>query len=260
MNAVESLNFEGWQVRHVVIDGVAWFVARDIAVTLGYTNPADAISRHCKGVVKRYPLATAGGTQETRVISESDVMRLIVSSKLPAAEQFEKWLFEVVLPEIRRTGSFGTQPALPVSYADALRELAITVESKERLELQAERDAPKVAYVDTFVADSDLRLLRNVAKSLGMTEGELRADLLARKWIYAEYMTRWSESKQEKETVARCSADSKKTRYFTPVPNHNAPRFKGEAMHTLKITPAGAVAIARLYRKLASLEAQAVTA
>ncbi|MBC9953271.1 phage antirepressor KilAC domain-containing protein [Leucobacter sp. cx-42] len=151
-------------------------------------------------------------------------------------------------------------PALPVSYADALRELALTVETKERLELQAERDAPKVAYVETFVADGDLRLLRNVAKSLGMTEGELRSDLLARKWIYAEYMTRWSESKQEKETAARYSADSKKTRYFTPVPNHNAPRFKGEVMHTLKITPAGAVAIARLYGKTADLVAQAVTA
>ena len=259
MNAVESLNFEGWQVRHIVIEGVAWFVASDVASVLGYVNPGKAVRDHCKGGPKQTPLLTAGGTQQVRVISESDVMRLIVSSKLPAAEQFEKWLFEVVLTEIRRTGSFSTAPALPVSYADALRELALTVESKERLELQAERDAPKVAYVETFVTDGDLRILRNVAKSLGMTEGELRTDLITRKWIYAEHTTRWSEVKQAKESVTRYSPYSDKTQYFTPVPNHNAPRFKGEVMHTLKITPAGAVAIARLYGKTAYLVAQAVT-
>lgn len=89
-----------------------------------------------------------------------------------------------------------------------------------------------------------------------MTETELRTDLLARKWIYVEHMTRWSESKQEKETVSRYSPYAHKAEYFQPIPNHLAPRFKGEVMHTLKVTPAGAVAIARLYgRHLAAVEA-----
>ena len=64
------------------------------------------MNRHCKGVVKRYPLATDGGVQELRVISEPDVMRLICGSKLPAAVRFEKWVFEEVLPSIRKTGAY----------------------------------------------------------------------------------------------------------------------------------------------------------
>lgn len=61
---------------------------------------------HCKGVTKRYPLISGGGTQDVRVISEADLMRLIISSKLPAAERFERWVFEEVLPSIRKTGSY----------------------------------------------------------------------------------------------------------------------------------------------------------
>ena len=148
--------------------------------------------------------------------------------------------------------------ALPQTHAEALRELAASVEQNALLEAKIIADEPKVEYVDAFVADSDLRLLRNVAKSLSISEGELRSALLARKWIYAEHTTRWSESKQCKENVTRYSPYSHKAQYFEPVPNHHAPRFKGEVMHTLKVTPAGAVAIARLYGKhLAAVEAVA---
>lgn len=254
MNAIESLNFEGWNVRHVVIDGDVWFVATDIASVLGYVNAGKAVRDHCKGGPKQTPLQTAGGTQQVRIIGESDVMRLIVSSRLPAADQFERWLFETVLPQIRRTGSYSAAPALT---DDQIVQQALTILTAKTAQLEAKiaADKPKVGYVDTFVADSDLRLLRNVAKSLSMTEGELRADLLARKWIYAETITRWSETKQCKEPVTRYSPYSHKAEYFEPVPNHLAPRFKGEVMHTLKITPAGAVAIARLYgRHLQAVE------
>lgn len=137
--------------------------------------------------------------------------------------------------------------ALPQTHAEALRELAASVEQNALLEAKIIADEPKVEYVDAYVADSDLRLLRNVAKSLSISEGQLRSDLLARKWIYAEHTTRWSESKQAKETVSRYSSYSHKAQYFEPVPNHHAPRFKGEVMHTLKVTPAGAAAIARMY-------------
>lgn len=248
MSSVEqSFNFEGWGIRVVAIDGDPWFVARDVAQVLGYANGSDAIARHCKGVANHYPLQTGGGAQQVRVVSEADVLRLIVSSKLPAAVQFERWLFEIVLPEIRRTGSFVAQPVLPQSYSEALRELAESVERAAELEAQAELDAPKVAYVDEFVRRGDVRLFRNVAKCLSMKESELRDDLLARKWIYCETITRYSKSKKRDEDVNRYSAYAEKARYFYPAPSHDAPRFNGEAMHTLKITPRGAIALARLY-------------
>jgi hypothetical protein len=66
---------------------------------------------HCKGVLKQHPLPTAGGVQEVRLISEPDLYRLVVGSRLPAAERFERWVFEDVLPTLRRTGSYFSRPA-----------------------------------------------------------------------------------------------------------------------------------------------------
>ncbi len=107
MTDIVPFDFEGAAVRVVEIGGEPWFVGKDVADRLGYTNPAKAMADHCKGVTKRYPLPTAGGMQEIRIISEPDVLRLIVGSRLPAAERFERWVFEEVLPAIRRTGGYG---------------------------------------------------------------------------------------------------------------------------------------------------------
>lgn len=116
--------------------------------------------------------------------------------------------------------------------------------SAQRREIAAA--VPKVAYVDAFVADTDLLKLRAVASRLNVGEVALRGLLIAKKWIYKETSSRWSESKQAKVEVVRYSAYAEKKHLFQPVMNHEAPRFKGETMHTLKVTPAGASAIARL--------------
>ena len=105
-------SFESREVRTVTSDaGEVLFVGKDVCDALGYTNASKAIGDHCKGVTIRYPLQTAGGVQEARVLTEADVLRLIVNSKLPAAEAFERWVFEEVLPSIRKTGSY--TPAQP---------------------------------------------------------------------------------------------------------------------------------------------------
>lgn len=89
----------------MIIDGREFFPATQCAMLLGYKNPKDAIIRHCKGVVKS-DLPTNGGTQTVNCIPEGDLYRLIVSSKLPAAEKFERWVFDEVLPSIRKTGGY----------------------------------------------------------------------------------------------------------------------------------------------------------
>ncbi|MDE7362959.1 MAG: hypothetical protein K2N38_13610 [Oscillospiraceae bacterium] len=89
----------------MLIDGKEYFPATQCAITLGYKNPKDAIIRHCKGVVKR-DLPTNGGTQTVNYIPEGDLYRLIVSSKLPKAEEFEHWVFDTVLPQIRHNGGY----------------------------------------------------------------------------------------------------------------------------------------------------------
>jgi len=90
----------------MLIDGKEYFPATQCAKILGYASPKDAITRHCKGAIKRR-LPTAGGEQDVKFIPEGDLYRLIVSSKLPAAEKFERWVFEEVLPSIRKTGGYG---------------------------------------------------------------------------------------------------------------------------------------------------------
>lgn len=87
------------------IEGKVYFPASACAKKLGYTNPRKAVSDHCKGVTKRDTL-TSGGLQSMSFIPEGDLYRLIVHSRLPAAERFESWVFDEVLPTIRRTGSY----------------------------------------------------------------------------------------------------------------------------------------------------------
>jgi prophage antirepressor-like protein len=95
-------------VRTVDIDGEIWFVAADVVKVLGYQNPHTAIARHCKerGLLKR-EVPTSSGTQTMILINEPNVYRLIVKSQLPSAEKFEAWIFEEVIPAIRKHGSYG---------------------------------------------------------------------------------------------------------------------------------------------------------
>lgn len=107
MSNITPFQFEGANVRTVAIGGEPWFVGKDVADTLGYVDPTTAIRSHCRGVQKLHPIPdTLGRLQETRILSEPDVLRLIVNSTLPAAERFERWVFEDVLPSIRKTGSY----------------------------------------------------------------------------------------------------------------------------------------------------------
>ena len=118
MSSITPFQFESSTVRTVTDEvGEILFVGKDICETLGYANHNDAMNKHCKGVAKRYPLQTSGGMQEVRVLTEADVLRLVVNSKLPTAEAFERWVFEEVLPTIRKTGRYSIPqitPATPV--------------------------------------------------------------------------------------------------------------------------------------------------
>lgn len=140
-------------------------------------------------------------------------------------------------------------PALPTDYASALRALLVEVEAKNELEAKVATDAPKVEYVETYVADADLLTFRTLASNLNVGEHWLRDLLIDAGWIYVQESTRWSNTKKAKENVRRYSAYAAHRHHFEAKPNHEAPRFRGEVMHTLKVTPAGAAAIARLVRR-----------
>lgn len=106
MNELQIFNSgEFGDIRTAEIDGKPYFVGADVAKALGYNNPRDAVSRHCKGVVKR-DTPTSSGIQSMSYINEGDLYRLIMKSKLPSAEKFESWVMDEVLPTIRKTGSY----------------------------------------------------------------------------------------------------------------------------------------------------------
>lgn len=107
MSNLVPFSFESHQVRVLVDDlGATLFVAKDVATALGYANTSDAINSHCKGVAESYPLKTAGGMQEARVIREADLYRLIFGSTLPSAQEFERMVVEDILPSIRKSGKY----------------------------------------------------------------------------------------------------------------------------------------------------------
>lgn len=105
MYNLTNFNFDNNQVRTLLINDKPYFVGKDVAETLGYSNPNKAIQTHCKGITKR-DILTEGGRQEMLVIPEGDVFRLIIKSRLEKAQKFESWVMDEVLPTLRKTGSY----------------------------------------------------------------------------------------------------------------------------------------------------------
>ncbi len=107
MNELQIFNSEEFgQVRTVEIDGKPYFVGKDVALALGYKDTVNALKQHCRGVVKHHLVDSKGRKQEVNFIGEGDMYRLITHSKLESAEHFERWVFDEVLPTLRRTGSY----------------------------------------------------------------------------------------------------------------------------------------------------------
>ncbi|EMT0603784.1 Bro-N domain-containing protein [Neisseria gonorrhoeae] len=124
MNAVQVLNFQQNSVRTVADNkGELWFLANDVCGILGYTNPRRTVDLHCKsrGVTKRYT-PTASGEQEMTYINEPNLYRLIIKSRKPAAEAFEEWVMETVLPAIRKTGGYQITPKTTADDRTGLRQ------------------------------------------------------------------------------------------------------------------------------------------
>lgn len=259
MTTLQLFNYGTQEVRTVLIDGEPWFVAGDIARVLGYRMASDMTRRLDDDDKGTRSVRTLGGDQEMAVIAESGLYVAVLGSQIQGAKEFKRWVTREVLPAIRKTGAYGT-PALDLNAIDP-RTLALAIlEESDRAnaaekqlavaEARAAVDAPKVAYVEQFVAQDDRISFRALAGNLGIPETQLRTLLIVKNWIYCETEQRWSNTKGKLEIRNRYSAYSEKKPYFQNVLNHDAPRFKGgDVMHTLKITPAGAEAIARLIQK-----------
>lgn len=164
MAAPQIFHFEDNQVRTTVIEGKPYFVGRDVAIILGYSNPQKAVLAHVdnedKGVTK---WDTLGGKQNIGVINESGLYSLILSSKMPNAKRFKRWVTSEVLLSIRKTGSY---TSVPQSFAEALRLAADLEEKKQQLELENKVMKPKALFADAVDASHTSILVGEMAKIL----------------------------------------------------------------------------------------------
>lgn len=132
MNELQIFNSEEFgEVRTIEIDGKPYFVGADVAKALGYKDTVNALKQHCRGVVKHHLTDSLGRNQEASFITEGDLYRLIMKSKLPSAEKFESWVMDEVIPTIRRTGSYQK----PMTIAEQIQLLALGNQNhEERIE------------------------------------------------------------------------------------------------------------------------------
>lgn len=131
-------NNEFGKLDILIEDGKELFPATECARILGYANPQRAIREHCKGV-NNLVTPYSKGTQKKNFITEGDLWRLIIRSRLPAAQKFEKWLFDEVLPEIRRTGGYRAKPDAELPHQWMGRGCIIVDEAVKRLGVKKDK-------------------------------------------------------------------------------------------------------------------------
>lgn len=163
-------NSEFGKVRSVIVDGKPYFVGKDVAEVLGYNDPSRAVRQHCRGRVKHPILDNTGFEQLTSIITEGDLYRLIIKSKLPSAERFEAWVMDEVLPSIRQTGGYSLERSIPKTYGEALLEagrLAIENEQKQLVIESQEVEIKELKEVNTYLENENERLqaVCNIPKS-----------------------------------------------------------------------------------------------
>ncbi|MCL2569043.1 MAG: phage antirepressor KilAC domain-containing protein [Oscillospiraceae bacterium] len=168
----ESQEFGKLEV--LTIDGKPYFPAKECAEVLGYTKSRNAIERHCKGALKRGVL-TNGGMQEKTYIPEGDLYRLIIRSKLPSAIRFETFVFDEVLPTIRRHGAYIHEDILRQMredrvFADCLLDsLSEAQANNQALMTRVNQLQPKARYFDMILQSPTAVPVSIIAKDYGMT-------------------------------------------------------------------------------------------
>lgn len=170
MNKLELFNFRTQQVRTVLIENDPWFVGKDIATILGYAKTADAVRKHIdkedKGV---FILETPGGKQPVTIINESGLYSLILSSKMPDAKVFKRWVTSEVLPAIRKHGAYMTdEKAFDVVHnktglADLLQQAADQLKQKD---IEIAEMKPKALFADSVATSHTTILIGELAKIL----------------------------------------------------------------------------------------------
>ncbi|MBV7302168.1 phage antirepressor KilAC domain-containing protein [Corynebacterium sp. TAE3-ERU2] len=186
-------------IRTITNDGQILFCGKDVATALGYQDPTNAVKLHCRGAANYHPIEDAlGRTQNARFVTEGDLYRLIIFSKLSAAQKFETWVFDEMLPTIRRHGMYAYDE--PLADDEVLEHAIATLRTERTKRLAAEQAllqaAPKVSYYDVVLQSDSLLTTTAIAKDYGMSAKKLNRILReegvqfyqsGRWFLYAKY-------------------------------------------------------------------------
>jgi prophage antirepressor-like protein len=195
MTALEVFTYSDQQVRTAVDEsGEAWFVAADVCTVLGHSNPTMAVGGLDDDERGLRNVETPSGNQQMVVVSEAGLYSLVIRSRKAEAKAFRRWVTHEVLPAIRKTGTYR---ALPQTYAEALKELASTVEAREAAEARArELEGPASAWERLASSTGDLSvgqaakvLDRDPAISVGPRK--LFEVLRDQGWVYRDATGHW---------------------------------------------------------------------
>ena len=229
-------------VRTITENGRTLFCGADVARALGYARPKDAIAAHTKGAVKRRTL-TNGGMQEMTFIPEGDIYRLTARSNLPGADDFERWIFDDVLPTMRKTGGYVANDDMFIDtylpYADEQTKLLFrsTLETVKRLNEKVKADTPKVEYFDRAVERGDNLSFRDTAKVLGVSQSTLINFLGINHYIYRDQKGRLRPySQYEQNGLFTVKEFEKETSGYSSV--QTLVTFKGRNYFSKKISSA----------------------
>lgn len=174
MNNLEVFNFESKEVRTLLIDNEPWFVGKDVADILGYSKSRNAIALHVDedDALKQGLTDSLGRVQETIIINESGLYSLILSSKLPSAKRFKKFVTSEVLPSLRKHGMYATEETIDKILSNPdfgirlLNELKEEREKTKQLKSENEQLKPKALFADTVSASDTSILIGQLAKLL----------------------------------------------------------------------------------------------
>lgn len=183
-------NSQFGELEILTIDNKEWFPAIKVAEILGYTNPRKAIRDHAKerGVTIRSVIDSLGRNQDKKFIDEGNLYRLITRSKLPQADQFEEWVFEDVLPAIRKHGIYATDDVIentlnnPDYIINVLTEYKKEKEQNLLLQQEVETNKPKVLFADSVAGSDNSILVGELAKILKQNGVDIGQNRLF-KWL-----------------------------------------------------------------------------
>ncbi len=232
------------KVRTVVIDDAIWFVGKDVAEALGYKDTVNALKSHVDEEDKRgWQIATPGGKQTVTIINESGLYSLVLSSKLPDAKKFKRWITSDVVPSVRTTGVYMTGNAADRILQDPDFIIQLATQVKERnAQLAAAKekialDAPKVEYFDRAVERGDNLSFRDTAKVLGVSQSTLINFLGINHYIYRDQKGRLRPySQYEQNGLFTVKEFEKETSGYSSV--QTLVTFKGRDYFSKKISSA----------------------